>query len=400
MIRIVRGPEPQEVIDAREEHLSFALLDPRDEGPEEITGYDVAKPRLYERQFSKCAYCESWEREESQPTEHFRPKGRPMRIDWTGMRPVAPSDLATLDEQRFARGLPPTAFDRVRWPEPSRQPNPERGYWWLAWTWENLVFGCQSCNGKSCKGSRFPLARGSAALGLHEQPPAGEQALLIDPTDPRVDPMDLIRFRWNGKHWRPFAVNDDARAAWTIEVFRLAGPSLLTAYTIRIASLEQQARALRNALADGRPAATIHQEWTSLRDTALAPGESYLALGHDWLAATFATEIQRFGLTLARPFLQHPGAAGGVAPEPPLPSRPALAGLPERLQYRVRAARHHQGPAEVLRALIVDVCRERPFTTAELVTLLGRPTAIPGYLRELEGHALLRDEATERWRLP
>ena len=60
------GMSPQEVIDAREKHLSRASLEAGADGPDKIEGYEVARPRLYERQFSKCAYCESWEQQESQ----------------------------------------------------------------------------------------------------------------------------------------------------------------------------------------------------------------------------------------------------------------------------------------------------------------------------------------------
>ncbi|WP_437677936.1 hypothetical protein [Sorangium sp. So ce131] len=191
MIRIVRGSEPQQVIDAREEHLSHAMLESGEDGPEEAEGYEIARPDLYTRQFAKCAYCESWAQVESQPAEHFRPKRRPSRIDWSALKESRQSSLAKMDEARFARGLPPQEFERVRWPDPNRQAHPERGYWWLAWTWENLVFGCVSCNGR--KGTRFPLTRGSAALGLHEVPPGAEQPLLLDPTDPSTDPMDRYR---------------------------------------------------------------------------------------------------------------------------------------------------------------------------------------------------------------
>src|SRR5690348_16775037 len=103
MIRIVRGPEPQEITEAREEHLSRALLESHTEdGPGKIAGYECARSELYTRQFSKCAYCESWAQEESQPVEHVRPKGRPERIDWSALREHRPYALASLDEDRFA----------------------------------------------------------------------------------------------------------------------------------------------------------------------------------------------------------------------------------------------------------------------------------------------------------
>lgn len=395
MIRIIRGPEPQEIIDAREEHLSHAMLEAGDDGLEELEGYEVARPQLHTRQFAKCAYCESWTQQESQPVEHFRPRRRPSRIDWSALKRTAPSPLSRRDEDRFARGLPPVELERVRWPDPNRQAQPERGYWWLAWTWENLVFGCVSCNGR--KGTRFPLAQGSPALGLHQAPPGAERPLLLDPVDPEVDPMDVIQFRWDGKHWRPFPVNDHARAAWTIAVLGLDGTSLLTLYSAKVRELDQMARSLRQALDGNAPDGMVRSEWIELNQCALAPERSFLALTHDWLAATFAAEIERYGLSLRRPVLRHIDANEDAAPRPPLPPRAGLGGLPERLQYRIRWLRHFQGPKDDLRALLVDLCAERPSTTDELVELLGRASALPGHLRELEGHALVRDALTGRW---
>ncbi len=405
MISIVRGPEPQEVIDVREEHLSRASLDSPLEGPSDVKGYGIARAGLYQRQFSKCAYCENWVQEESQPVEHIRPKGRPSRIDWRELsrprrRDIASEDGARdarADEARFARGLPPTAFDRVRWPDPDKQANAGPGYWWLAWSWENLVFGCVSCNGASRKGTRFPLTRGSPVLGLHEQPPGREQALLLDPTDQLINPMDVLRFRWDGKHWRPFPINDDARAAWTIAVLGLDGPSLLGLYRSKVKTLTQMARAFKTRLDEQAPTPSILAEWITLHGSALATGESFLALTHDWLASTFAAEIARHGLILERPSLHHVAASGDAARHLPLPRRVELDGLPERLQSRVRVMRHHQAPNEELRVLLVDICRERPSTTDALVSLLGPARALTAHLDALDGKGLVRDVATGCW---
>ncbi len=399
MIAIVRGPEPQEVIDAREEHLSRAALESPSEGPPEVKGYGVARHWLYERQFSKCAYCEKWELQESLPVEHFRPKARPSRVAWNALLRSHLRDRAdaSADEGRFARGLPPDEFVRVHWPNPGSQPTPERGYWWLAWTWENLVFSCMSCNGASNKGARFPLAHGSPVLGLHEQPPGGEQVLLLDPTDPLINPMDVLRFRWDGKHWKQFAINDDKRAAWTIAVLGLNGPSLLGLYTRKVASLKQAARALTSKL-DGRaPEDVIRHEWNVLHRSALAPEESFLALTHDWLAVTFAAAIASYGLILERPSLRHAMASVEANRHLPLPRRVELDGLPEDLKSRVRVMRHHQAPNEELRVLLVDICRARPSTTEALVTLLGPARALATHLDALDGIRLVRDVTTGCW---
>jgi hypothetical protein len=120
-------------------------------------------------------------------------------------------------------------------------------------------------------------------------------------------------------------------------------------------------------------------------------------LTRDWLAETFKLEIQSHGLTLRRPFLHHPSVPGDTPPQPPQPRRAELDQLSERLQYRVRVMRHFQARSEDLRAFLVEVCRERPSTTHDLVSFLGRPTTLPDHLAALEGGELRCDPATGCW---
>lgn len=67
---------------------------------------------------------------------------------------------------------------------------PKAHYWWFPWTWENLPFSCVDCN-REFKRDQFPLSAGTP-LTAEEAPPGLEQPLVIDPTDPAVDPMAEI----------------------------------------------------------------------------------------------------------------------------------------------------------------------------------------------------------------
>ena len=164
MIRIVRGEEPDDLADAREEHLSRVALRGADPTDADFVDYGVSSHDLLERQFYKCAYCEMDVREHALPVEHMRPKGRATRVDWEALDPPKKRDaLATLDDGRFRRGLPPVNRDRVRW-------RPGRGYWWLAWTWENHVMACGSCN-SGLKQTYYPLRKGSPVLAVHDPLP-------------------------------------------------------------------------------------------------------------------------------------------------------------------------------------------------------------------------------------
>jgi uncharacterized protein (TIGR02646 family) len=175
MIRVQRGVEPPQLAKTRNERMSKAIdaFNVHGPGSKELLatlgGYDVVKKDLYLRQHRKCAYCERAPGFDGQPVEHFRPKKHAVR----GSKPR----LVT---------------DRER-------------YWWLTWTWDNLLFACTTCNGPARKGNRFPLAMGSASLACPVRPAAAplpstcfqlstERPLLLDPSDGSIDPLDHLRW--------------------------------------------------------------------------------------------------------------------------------------------------------------------------------------------------------------
>jgi uncharacterized protein (TIGR02646 family) len=169
MIRIRRAPEAETlpelaaVRDAELARVRQALgagraLDRHLLGHE----YKLARRALAKMQHLKCCYCESRLQDERwEHVEHFRPKAEVQR------------------EQGGQQA---------------------DGYWWLAWTWNNLLFACQRCN--HAKGTFFPLLEGSTNLQAEQQPPGGEQPALIDPAD-EGDPREHIQFRRFGEHWIP-----------------------------------------------------------------------------------------------------------------------------------------------------------------------------------------------------
>lgn len=176
MIRVHRGSEPQTLVAAQSTRLkqaidafnthghgSTALLRALDDG------YRVAKKKLFLSQHKKCAYCERSPGFEGQPVEHFRPKKQALR--GTKSKRVT---------------------DRER-------------YWWLTWTWDDLLFACATCNGQARKGNHFPLVAGSTPLTAPPRPtksplPApcfntsAEHPLLLDPADAAIEPLDHLRW--------------------------------------------------------------------------------------------------------------------------------------------------------------------------------------------------------------
>ena len=155
MILVVRPPEPPDLATARTDGLILAASAMAAGTKFTFKAYDIVKPDLAAMQHNKCCYCEKREEQAKyRDVEHYRPK--------------AP-------------------------------------YWWLAWTWENLLFSCIDCN-REQKRDRFPLSPGDVRLVAHQLAPGGEHPLVLDPSDPGFDPSKEIEFRREAIHgkerWR------------------------------------------------------------------------------------------------------------------------------------------------------------------------------------------------------
>jgi uncharacterized protein (TIGR02646 family) len=256
MIRIDRGGEPASLARVRARRLATAIqaYNAHGAGSPELTatllGYSLpaVKQALYLAQEKKCAWCERRRDYSSSPVEHFRPKDGA----W-----------------RHGRGAP-SVVDRGH-------------YWWLTWTWTNLLFACPRCNDSGHKSNYFPLAAGSAALAPPRRPYSGqsgpalfrtasERPLLIDPA--AEDPLDHITWRplqrqlerrdWK---WSPWGLTARGRA--TIEVLRLGEVADEVEHHLRTAvlpSLEE----VEDHLEAGRTASGIAR-WNTLLGDTLAP---------------------------------------------------------------------------------------------------------------------------------
>lgn len=207
MIKLNLGIEPIELTNERNIQLPLAIAafnlhgqDHKDFKEILDKGYrSAAIDTLYVRQHKKCAFCESFEEKAFRPVEHFRPKKK--------------------------------AQNKVndKWESVSTH------YWWLAWTWDNLFFSCQSCNMSGKKGNKFPIRPGSSRIAAPARPIIGtipvnhynctlEQSLLVDP---RVDdPFDHLQWtpldrRLNKAAWKWTIEGRDDRGDMTIEVMSL-----------------------------------------------------------------------------------------------------------------------------------------------------------------------------------
>lgn len=251
MIRISRGAEPAALaaIRARELPRIRAIAAVRRPSSEDIgSAYQAVKETLWREQSLKCCYCESQEQQARNDVEHFRPKARAIRT-------------------------PGCAEDY--------------GYWWLAWSWENLLFSCRNCNQAPAKLDKFPLAPGSEPLFAEQGPPGKEHPLLIDPAV--ESGVAHIQFVWTvagtvatGK-WVPRPRSGSHKGEWTIKACRLDRPELLDRYGFHVERfiwpLLQEALA---AIHEGR---TDDAQWEWKRAVLILLGshQPYTGLSYDVL---------------------------------------------------------------------------------------------------------------------
>ncbi|MFE8605668.1 HNH endonuclease family protein [Archangium violaceum] len=130
MIRIDRGPEPRGLKIAAPRRLKAAVEAFNQHGApsvaltQELTGYGSKKTKeaLFLAQHEKCAWCERLTDFSSAPVDHYRPKDGA----WRNL----PEEKRCVDAGH---------------------------YWWLTWTWSNLLFSCARCNDAGHKANYFPL---------------------------------------------------------------------------------------------------------------------------------------------------------------------------------------------------------------------------------------------------
>lgn len=196
MIRIERPPAPSALLAAAPTATQRLATELAAGEPlkfeRAVYSHPDVKAALVEAQHGKCCFCESKVRHVSSgDVEHFRPKA--------GLRQDADASLE------------------------------KPGYYWLAYSWDNLLFACEECNRRE-KRNLFPLedpatrARTADAL-------AGERPVFVDPA--RDEPADHIEFR------EDIPVGRTKRGTVTIASLGLRRPSLAERRLEKLKMLQQ-----------------------------------------------------------------------------------------------------------------------------------------------------------------
>ena len=188
MIRLARPQKPVPLVEA-EGNETITLIDAWSAGEEiiikpAIYNHPTVKQALRTAQNDKCAYCETRNTTSHDVVEHFRPKN--------GCRHVRRDALI----------------------------RPQ--YFWLAYTWDNLLFACDQCNDAGHKQNLFPLINPAMRATAEHRNIEQEKPLLLDPYG-RKDPENHIA--WDRDVPRPR--NGSRYGQATIAAFRLDEDSLL-----------------------------------------------------------------------------------------------------------------------------------------------------------------------------
>lgn len=183
------------------------------------------------------------------------------------------------------------------------------GYWWLAWTWENLFFSCDGCN-RFEKNDLFPLRDEHRRLQAKQAPPGPERPLLLDPASPQDDPMDHLVYRpvADPGDWWVFPRHGSVLGQWTIQVLGLNRDELRTLYRQRfevdlrpgIREKQEELAAAREDPVEKLPA--FREKWRRYICSMNAPTQRFAGLVHDIHDHHFPPTLRRMlGLDWRRP---------------------------------------------------------------------------------------------------
>jgi uncharacterized protein (TIGR02646 family) len=249
MIRLAREKEPEALRKMRPDKLEAVRQamrrgeDPAFEG----VGRPEIKEVLFKGQHGKCAYCE-WREPQAKyrDVDHYRPKST---------------------------------------------------YWWLAWTWENLLFSCIDCN-RDHKKAQFPLRDEARRLVAESAPPGDEEPLLLDPYDSTLNLRAELQFLsskvQSKERWQPFGRTE--RGEQTIEICGLRRQGLVELYTDHVnRQVRREVEKVRGAAGDAR---AVVSAWASLRRSLLASGQPFHLLSLDASEHLLRQEIAQYRLPL------------------------------------------------------------------------------------------------------
>jgi uncharacterized protein (TIGR02646 family) len=254
MISIQRPAEPQALAEVRTTELPRVRALQDRTATAIGTKYGVARKQLFECQGRKCCYCERGLEGTYEDVEHYRPKVR---------------------------------------------------YWWLAWSWDNLLYACPQCN-RGAKGEAFPLVDEGQRLQPEQPPPGNELPLLLDPAvDNPIEHIEFRRSKIEGKEiWRAYARASSERGRVSIDdLLALNRESLVgRAYKDHVNDhIRHRVKKIRKAMDAGDLAKARHELDSTCRRL-LRRASIFAALSYDVLRTMIpATTLEALNTEIPAP---------------------------------------------------------------------------------------------------
>ena len=205
----------------------------------DIYGHKAVREALKKVQNGKCCFCEGkFAAFAAADAEHYRPKGA------------------------------------VRQNEKSRAVLP--GYFWLAYSWENLYWCCQVCN-RSNKRDFFPLKDPAKRARSHADNLAEEEPLILDPGS-LDDPREHIGFH----HELAVGLTEVGRN--TIQLIGLNRAALVEERLARLAELNMLLKIVEISKLDpDRPLAELPEQASGKLEAAVLPEAEFSAMATNLL---------------------------------------------------------------------------------------------------------------------
>ena len=211
-----------------------------------IYGHNSVKDTLRKVQYGKCCFCEGrFEAFAAADVEHYRPKG------------------AVQQDENSSRLIP--------------------GYYWLAYSWDNLYWCCQVCNRENKK-IFFPLANPTKRARSHTDDIATEKPLILNPGGPE-DPHRHIKFR------DAIAVGSTRAGRKTIEILGLNRDPLVDERLTHLNELRRLQDIVEIFASNPElKSLPLLKEARHGLSVAIQPAEVFSAMAADFLASTSYAE--------------------------------------------------------------------------------------------------------------
>lgn len=342
MIRVVHGDEPEGLAKEADRRLAELRrkwnrfgIDADDVGATSSfltrheqdlrSGYRQAWGPLRKRWRNRCAYC-SAELHASDPIDHFRPR----------------------HPQQGQHG----------------------GYWWLTWSWRNLLPSCSTCN--LAKSNTFPVE--GERLQPWDHDTRTEHATLIDPSqDYPQKHLEFAREEVNGRERWTIQGKDERGKTTVTEIGLDKDDERFSTHLERLRELIQDLE-----LARARDHQALRELWRRktkvlmvvAEDDPEAPAQPFPGLSHAYLRYHYGEVMQLNGLELPTIGDRRPTPP----PAPPFPERAKLSEFDDALQLELRSL----GPkprTERTQAVLRQLVALRSWTLEELADLLPQSPA-------------------------